>query len=255
VDAEHRGLLSVAVEFLFGPVPGRVGPTSSERWRLRTSVILQHAAKNTHVPLKVLGPYVDEPPASTDDVTKLVQQGMLIVAHFNGVPDKNVDYRSSQDACFIFPELMAESNAAPQLVDYYEFQEDKELDFRSVFYKCEPISARSTVRSLPSYLKESKYRLTKHSQQQFIHCVVVGALNLVGVFWLGQSISTGGYLEVYDRAPYALFLKDVLLPALRFYALLFFALPMSRLVVVLVLNFRRHKRNVCRAKLAEALNA
>ena len=41
----YRGLLSVVVEFLFGPSPFSPGPTESERWKLRGAVIIALSSK------------------------------------------------------------------------------------------------------------------------------------------------------------------------------------------------------------------
>ncbi|GAX23620.1 hypothetical protein FisN_12Hh192 [Fistulifera solaris] len=108
----QKGLLSIAVEFLFGPDP----PPPHERsaaWRLRAAVILNGSRKqkDESVSLADLTPYVDYPPRSSEQSAQLVEQTIMIVAHFNGIPKEASDATDKLlDAEFFFPELIAESD-------------------------------------------------------------------------------------------------------------------------------------------------
>jgi hypothetical protein len=109
---------------------------------------------------------------------------------------------------------------------------------------------RPTSTALPSYLNENLYRLTHLPANLFLRCVFLGTLNLVGVVLLGKSLGRGGMLEVDDKTLFVPFLLYGLMPVLRFYAVLFFVLPIGRLFVILVLNARRRTRNARRKLLA-----
>ena len=87
-DEGYRGLLSVVVEFLFGPSPFPPGPTELERWKLRGAVIIALSSKASQqgVSLEELAPYSDNPPASLEDISSIVSEGLRVVSHFNGVP-------------------------------------------------------------------------------------------------------------------------------------------------------------------------
>ncbi|KAI2507812.1 hypothetical protein MHU86_6592 [Fragilaria crotonensis] len=102
---EHRGLLSLAVEFLFGPIPFAPGPTSLEKWKLRAAVILEQSARDGSATLSSLTPFFDDPPGSLTDTVKIQANGLAIVTHFHGIP-KQMDDKEQH---FIFPELLAES--------------------------------------------------------------------------------------------------------------------------------------------------
>ena len=74
---EHRGLLSLAVEFLFGP-ERPPSPSEADRWRLRGVVILERSqqSKTSSVSIRELAPYLDSPPASLNDVSTIVSEGL-----------------------------------------------------------------------------------------------------------------------------------------------------------------------------------
>jgi hypothetical protein len=253
----HRGILSVAVEFLFGPTPFCPGPSESDRWKLRADVLVQLASTSgaKGLSLEELAPYVDSPPASLDDSAGIIGQGLMVVAHFNGVPTNEQEEGGAIKSRFIFPELMAESSA----VGRYEAplgDNDDDGTWASLLYAKEPVSSpRRKTLETPCSLKEVYYKLTTLSSQQLIHCSLLGFLNLIGVLWLSRSIEKGGIIEVQDGSPMAGFLRKGLLPLLRFYAVLFFVLPGGRLLLILVLNSLRRQRNVRRENLARALKS
>ena len=146
---QHRGVLSVAVEFLFGPPHEKQQQRHEQqrKWKLRAAFLVRQSSASTAdsgigigngVSLQQLGPYADDPPArllvSNDkqrrrrqEQTDLAMQGLLIVSHFHGVPlhtsnqNKEADddnYKNDDSdnkmllARFIFPELVSESAVA-----------------------------------------------------------------------------------------------------------------------------------------------
>ena len=248
----YRGLLSVAVEFLFGPIPFEPGPSEPEKWKLRGAVILEHATTQGSSSLQELGPYTDFPAKSLDDDAAIITGGLAFVAHFNGVPSRNDSFSNTGEARFVFPELIAESSHATQYEEVSNMDDDS---FEHIFYTKEVIVMPPLRQSsLPSSLQERRYRLTSLQSKQFFHCMGLGSLNWIGVIWLRQSLQVGGILEqVIESGPVMALLLDWLCPVLIFYANLFFALPLGRLGVVLILNSLRECRNRRRSDLAEAL--
>jgi hypothetical protein len=249
-EDEHRGLLSVAVEFLFGPIPVQPGPSEPEKWKLRGAVILEHATKRGSSSLQELGPYTELPANSLADDATMVTSGLAIVAHFNGVPKQN-DFYTGGKARFVFPELVAESSHVTQYDDYLDMDDGS---FEYILYTNAITILPPRRSALPSFLQERRFRLTQLQSKQFFHCLGLGALNWIGVVWLRQSLRVGGVLEqAINGGPVVAVLLRWLCPVLIFYANLFFALPIGRFGVVLALNSLRERRNRRRADLAEAL--
>jgi hypothetical protein len=90
--------------------------------------------------------------------------------------------------------------------------------------------------------------------KQFLTCVTVGSLNLIGVWWLALSLYPGGVLNDFIRNAVVVgALQRTIVPVLQFYSVLFFALPAGRLMVILGFNVARDTRNRKRADLAHAL--
>jgi hypothetical protein len=255
---DYRGLLSVAVEFLFGPTPFTPGPLESEKWRLRAAVIMQLSSKEgvTGVSMEELSPYADSPPRSFEQ--GIVASTVNIVAYFNGVPAPiSTAAPSAGKARFVYPELMAESRT----VSRYEEPESSVDDgtCESLLYTKEVTIVRriSSSNDIPSSLQEERYVLTKLQRRQFLHCVILGALNFFGVLWVRQSLQPGGVLDLSGRMAAGLlarFLQNILMPVLHFYSILFFVIPGGRLLLILVLNALRERRNRKRADLAYALS-
>ena len=77
----YRGLLSVVVEFLFGPSSFWPGPTEFERWKLRGLAVINISSSANRwsgqgLSLEELSPYADSPPASLDDSAIIVSEGL-----------------------------------------------------------------------------------------------------------------------------------------------------------------------------------
>ena len=246
-SSEHRGLLSMAVEFLFGPIPFAPGPTEMEKWKLRAAVIMEQASSNDgSVTLANLSPYVDDPPDSLADDVKIQTGGLTIVTHFHGIPKPTED----NDKHFLFPELLAESMHATT----YEEVPDSDNDSWQALLYVPDIVLWSPTGRLPSSLQERRYRLTMLGSKQFVTCITVGSLNLIGVWWLALSLYPGGVLNDFIRNVTVVgVLQRTIVPVLQFYSVLFFALPVGRLAVILGFNSTREARNRKRADLAHAI--
>jgi len=280
---EQRGLLSIAVEFLFGPSDNEGGNTSNtsrrdlERWKFRASIIiaLSSSSGGNGVSLRELLPYVDNPPKSADDASAM-SEAMKIVTYFNGKPvDSDSGSGNCMEARFCFPELMAEMNhdinaTAQKLFSLgsSEFA-GSSSDMSSILYKEDEDTSYSITSSssdgTPLYLYEPFFVLTELSRQQFGQCVFLGLLNFVGVVWIQNALSPGGLLQLPVAAAAATAVSgssrqrkrqgsDTLIVAasflilglfkiLRFYAGLFFAIPLSRLVIILLRNYGVQRRN------------
>jgi hypothetical protein len=98
---------------------------------------------------------------------------------------------------------------------------------------------------LPSSLQERRYLLTMLEKKQFQQCVLLGTLNYIGVLWLRQSLQPGAVLDISNMAGgiLSVLLMRGLMPVLHFYSLLFFVLPLARLLIVIILNAVRGQRN------------
>jgi hypothetical protein len=253
-----RGLLSVSVEFLFGHSPFVPGPTEPEKWKLRGAIIVQLSSRDAGngVSLQELSPYVDSPPASLQCQSQIVAEGLSIVAHFNGRPLAKDSVEPPTMARFLFPELMAESIS---VVKYEEAPDPDDGSWEYLLYSGDVnvTSTRTGDKSyqLPSSLQERRYLLTMLEKKQFQQCVLLGILNFIGVFCLRQSLEPGAVLDISNMAGgiLSVFLMRGLMPVLHFYSLLFFVLPLARLLIVVVLNAVRERRNRRRADFAHAL--
>lgn len=245
----QKGILSVAVEFLFGPEPASPD-NQTYFWKVRAAVITQASAiePGDGVSLATLSPYMSDPPESlTDGSTKVVEQGLTIVAHFNGIPVRSG--KNLSEARFAFPELMAESAVSSRLERTVYPDNGSWEDF--LFTRDGASPQRSM--EIPEYLNEERYRFTNLSGSQLSHCTTLGFLNLLGVIWLGQSVSSGGILPVTHGTGLHLFLLGFLIPVLRIYAVMFLAVPAVRLGVLVLLNKRRAERNRRRQNLLSEL--
>lgn len=119
-QSDERGMLSNAVEFLFGPTPVQSGPSEFEKWKLRESFILSQISQTENEAINILQllPFVDNPPpnADVDELrrsTTMRSECLNIITHFNGVPfnegirSSNENTKSSHDVKFAFPELLS----------------------------------------------------------------------------------------------------------------------------------------------------
>jgi hypothetical protein len=276
----YRGLLSVVVEFLFGPSPFFPGPKDFERWKLRGAVIVALSSNPNRqgVSLEELAPYSDSPPASLEDVSSVVSEGLQVVSHFNGVPVVAGERSTSNGkARFIFPELMSEASTGvnPSTMNSFShlYPDLSMLSWENMLFAKDSFvlggtssrsdsslgqqhqqqrSSSERFHACPDQLYEKYHVLTKLQPKQFWQCCLLGSLNFIGIFWLRQSIGRGGLLEISNRAFYAT--ADGILAVLYFYAKLFFALPLARVVVfVACCNYFVRKRNERRAGVASAV--
>ena len=255
---DQRGLLSLAVEFLYGP-NSSPGPSEEDKWKLRGAFIVDKSSSRGNGPISLseISPYVDSPPGSLEDDACIVSEGLLIVAHFNGKPSGTTvdETESASRMLFDFPELMAEgrfvTNYAGNRGDVVPFED---LDLFYVRESASPMPHRTTDRyALPEYLYEERKVLTKLTRKQFGHCFLVASLNFFGVIWFAQSLEPEGVLGQTLRPPLVTTLKRGLIPILLFYAKFFFCIPSVRLIYILGWNHFCNQRNEKRRDLATTL--
>jgi hypothetical protein len=272
---DHRGLLSSAVQFLFGP-DKPPGPSEADRWRLRGAVILGQSqqSKTSSVSLRELSPYLDSPPASLDDTARIVSEGLLIVAHFNGVPasksdesdQRNDSFSSPTQAAFVFPELLAESHMTISRYDDLECIQKASMTLERLQHRWKDLfwsahedlnhsSPSSQSSTTPPFLYEDKMVFTSLSSKEFFRCLLVAILNLLGVIWFAQALELGGILEGFLPPQLTHGLQWALIPVLQFYANFFFAIPAIRLSYLLIWNELCMMRNQRRLRLALALHS
>jgi hypothetical protein len=229
---EQRGLLSLAVEFLFGPttasIEGGGAPSSTElgRWKYRAAVIISLSSDSPGcgISLRDLLPYVDDPPASEEEDPSAIRETLRTVAYFNGRPAPHrgsagdggggdggggEDRRSSgMNARFCFPELVAEFDCQALLsLGSSEYAPPASFDngdmignFSSILYKEEEGynvgSSIDASNATPAYLHEKPLVLTELTRHQFGQCVLLGLLNLAGIVWVQSATMPGGLLEL-----------------------------------------------------------
>ena len=195
---QQRGLLSVAVEFLFGPNEsannsinrqGSLSPEELEKWKFRAAIImsLSAASEGKGVSLRELLPYTDNPPASTNDASAL-RETMKIITYFNGKP---ADTTSSEatggiDACFHFPEIMAEMETGIYDVSQKimslsssDFAAPPNMDSKHSITKLlckfdDDEGMISPSGDIPQYMYEKPKFLTHLSRKQFSECLLLG---------------------------------------------------------------------------------
>ena len=264
---QQRGLLSIAVEFLFGH-DGNSSDDNLQSWKFRASVIisLSTTSEGNGVSLRELLSFVDNPPASADHPSA-IRETLRLVTYFNGQPVSGIDSESSSgiDARFCFPELVSEmdysklltigsSEYAPpsqhsidnraNIVSSILYKEDREFDFGS---------SDNASNGTPEYLYEKPLMLSHLSREQFGQCVLLGILNFVGIIWVQNALTPGGMFALPISAKsvsggrsliaLASILLLKLLNILRFYSKLFLLLPFSRMIIVVVRNLFVDKRN------------
>lgn len=168
-DAVHeegrRGILSIAVEFLFGTTPFFPGPGEKEKWKIREEAVVFNASTNGISLLELL-PFADHPPSSTSD-PNASSAVMNIISHFNGVPVKSESDKASEDLIlsrFAFPELIAEANDSAPTASFlrrsiYEQEDDS---WNSFLYKNESPSSAPAFDTPSSYLREHRHVLTRY---------------------------------------------------------------------------------------------
>ncbi len=223
---QQRGLLSIAVEFLFGPgettpsIDGNpLSSTELDKWKFRAAVIISLSSKSPGfgVSLRDLLPYVDNPPAHAADPSA-IRETLRMVTYFNGKPaphiisagdsrDDEDDRRSGMNARFCFPELVAEFDCQALLsLGRSKYSPPASFDnvdagnFSSILYKEEEEfnfgSSIDTSSDTPGYLHEKPFFLTELTQHQFGQCALLGLLNFVGIVWVQSATMPGGLLEL-----------------------------------------------------------
>ena len=268
---QQRGLLSIAVEFLFG----HDGNTSDDnlysskerqRWKFLASVIisLSTTSEGNGVSLRELLQFVDNPPASADHPSA-IRETLRLVTYFNGQPVSGIDSESSSgiDARFCFPELVSEMDYSKLLtIGSSEFAPpsqhsiDNRANISSILYKEDrefDFGSSDASNGTPEYLYEQPLMLTQLSRTQFGQCVLLGILNFVGIIWVQNALSPGGIFALPISAKsvsggrsliaLASILLLKLLNILRFYSKLFLLLPFSRMIIVVIRNLFVDKRN------------
>jgi hypothetical protein len=273
---QQRGLLSIAVEFLFGPNDTRNSPMSTkelDKWKFRASVIISLSSKSpgSGVSLRGLLPFVDHPPVSANDASA-IHETLRIVTYFNGKPAdgnlRNKVQSTGIDATFCFPELVAESDSrVPLNLGWSDFAppsmlDDSSIRPSSILYKEDDeyifdSSVDNATADIPTYLYEKPFVLTELTRQQFGQCVLLGLLNLTGILWALSAMKPGGLLSMpmtgtsvsgnSQLLAIASMFVLKLLHVLRFYSAFFFALPFCRLLVVIVRNYYVQIRNKLRS--------
>jgi hypothetical protein len=270
---QEQGLLSISVEFLFGPTPFMPGPSDYFKWKLREQFIIRTLSQQEGaINLLQLIPFVNHPPATLDG-TQMRSECLDIVTHFNGIPfmRDSQDLEDIPNMQFIFPELML--SESENLMD----DNDTTLNWCSDDLSSKPkegsqisflYSSQESIflteghtlggsglsnqhsqdgnSAIPKYLYEKHHVLTKLTKSHFQKCIFLNIMNYIGLVMLWKSIHDGGVLEIQDRNSIKYtFVKSMLL-MLDFYAKLFFCLPIFRMIIILVLNRNIDIRNARR---------
>ncbi len=255
-DVSQRGMLSIAVEFLFGPA-SQPGPCEFAKWKMREIAIisLSSSCQSDGIKLTQFLPYLNDPPPlksvrndsfSTAEISECLQ----IVSHYNGVPVAAKGQQNNMDASFVFPELISEAvsghvdNGVPTngserfLWDSFLFQDidnGVKEDKRPPALRC---------------LFEDCYVLTKLTKKEFLQCLFLNFFNFFGIVFMWSYIDKGGVLEnaALIRA------LSYVFHVMKFYAGLFFAIPFFRAMIMLILNNRIIERNKRRQLFADDLD-
>jgi len=270
-DEGQRGILSVAVEFLFGPDPFWPGPSSFDKWKMREHVILSISSNSQGkgVSLAQLLPYTDNPPSTkTSGDCALSADGraecLNIVSHFNGVPIASNANVESSLARFVFPELVSEAVSGYADSKVGTGIVDTDNSWHSFFYVPENMMGYSTPgqplsrlaspeTDVPTRLVEGHHVLTKLIGKQFGQCCILNALNYIGIIMLWKTIEKGGVLEITNGPTFSF--VSGMLSVLQFYAKLFFAIPLFRAAIIAVMNLRINQSNERRRCFAEIVEA
>ena len=257
---QQRGLLSIATEFLFGPTSGE-SHADLEKARFRAAILLtlSTTTEGGGISLLELLPFTDNPPASAQDASA-IRESLKIVTYFNGKPvESGISSSSGEgiDSRFCFPEIVSEMVDCSKLLTLTSSKfaspaSNSGSNISSILYKEDGFDFGSSDNAssvVPEYLYEQPVVLTELSRPQFGQCVMLGLLNFIGVIWIQSAMSPGGLLDLTPRSGsktlvgVASILLIKLMTILRFYSKIFLALPLSRLVIVLIRNFFVNKRN------------
>jgi hypothetical protein len=262
----HRGILSIAVEFLFGPTPFSPGPYNAEKWKLRQQSIMMHSAcasiNEPGVALLQLLPFVDYPPHVNEGQALSqfeVTEALTVVVHFNGKPCDGNSSTPDANSRFVFPEIMAEAEKF-SLTDLPIIVEDNNSlssflfieESHEGFALGESLNCHESTMTMPPYLREGYFVVTKLTRSQFVQCSFMNTMNYIGIRMFRGAIREDGVLVITNAATYST--VDFFLKVLEVYAILFFVLPLCRTILLLVLNFLVDRRNKRRKRISELLS-
>ena len=107
-----RGLLSMLIEFLFGPDDQFDGtqPSENDRWNLRALKVIQERKANNGISMEQLLPYADFLPTTITDVS----QALMVATRYNGLSVSSATSSPAQKL-FYFLELLTEAETEIQL--------------------------------------------------------------------------------------------------------------------------------------------
>ena len=281
-EVVRKGFVSVAIEFLFGPIPFWPGPSELQKWKLREWFIVTHLSKQSvgGIHMERFLPYCDYPPsvakysdpldfsARHDQKLRyaIVSQCLPIISYFAGLPADRQLRNSSEDQVlhdtFIFPELMLEAEGGGLSLDVSDWATEGQEHWTSFLYdenKKGSVSAlplsfsgksvNSPIRDAPTFMREGYHTLTRLCSSQFYVCLCLGVFNLVGIIGLQN------YLQTTTRSfLQAVFIRRFLF-IFYFYAWAFLAAPLVRAVFILFLNKGIARRNQKRKQWVEKLDS
>ena len=304
LQSDERGILSIIVEFLFGPSPFQPGPSEFDKWKIREHFILTKHTTQEEGGISMIQflPFVDSPPSPLLQESQLWEncqtrtECLKIITHFNGVPynpqpcetleTSSSSSESSFKAHFVFPELIISESAnsvelhnsslykdgeeSHDISFFFSQSEEKEnchneghgLGNRSMtaqnhsqdqLQRLMPSTEQNTTSTLhfPKFLYERRHVLTKLTQSEFKKCILLNVLNYIGLLILWKSIhADGAVLKIQDKTSFKYHIIKSMLLMLFFYAKLFFALPLLRMITLMVLNRNINTRNARRESFA-----
>ena len=275
------GFVSVAIEFLFGPIPFWPGPSETEKWKLRECFIVHEMSKpNVHgVPFEKFLPYCDHPPSvdQYSDITtsfenqnpnlrfSIISQCLPIITYFAGVPVNgkldNTITDTNVAANVVFPELMLEaegdglsiyaSNFAREENElhshwsHFLYHHDQSPTGPSTLLTTNTVLKNPISMDIPTHMHECYHTLTRLSAFQFYLCFCLGILNLVGILGLQR------YIQTTTNSILQSVLIKHFLSIFHIYAWAFLAAPVVRALYIVVLNYRISIRNKRRKQWAE----
>ena len=241
----QRGLLSILVEFLFGPLPQTEDKHDLWKWKLREYVIVSH---DFRLSLAKLRPFIDNPV----DLTSQIPQTLQLTYHFHGKPDLTTNHHNNDYYAFntqyTFSELQTTYTQNNHKIQNYNISKWQHIWFPSnqffSLYEPEVIPNSNNNNNLPMYLTENYHALTKLSLHEFKLCSILGVINLIGVHWLKYTL-----IPKNKALPLRWLLKPFS-SLLMYYSYLFIALPILRFFFLTLLNMQIQRRNHLRQNYA-----
>lgn len=290
-NLQQRGILSVAVEFLFGPTPFFPGPSERAKWKIRQRVLVAISSSSKvekdgnndkpGVSLAQILPYVDNPPplpiqSSSSSIVN-VTEALKVVSHFNGVPVKDSgapndaekkDHDLAQSR-FVFPELMSEEEAVGDngvlvavlgkdkgLEAYDDGDDHNKWESFLHIGPSTPQKTNGGTHGTAGVLSPPPMYL---KESRHVLTRLTGTqfgqcilLNTLNATGIWFFRQSIGHGGLLEIVnPTGFSLASGLLRFLGFYAKLFFVLPLVRAVYILWLNFSIEKRNGRRRDFAQ----